>query len=242
MKKYTTRQYETFMRLRGYAAEHVALFPAGSLGAQALGDMEAVITEITGQEVARRGAKGAGSHTRAESRAALTRVLNRVRQTAQLLAVEAPLVGDSFVASRRLLELNDRALLQTARTFAVDAAPLADGFIRHGMPPTFMADLQAEIDTFASALDRRQQGRATTGEAHSRIRAAITRGQLAARRLDAYLANTLEHDDPLLAAWKGIRRIGPAARGRKSEAGTAATPTTTTTSTSDEVIRKEEAA
>ena len=218
MKRYTTRQYETFMRLRGYAAEHATMFPAGSLGAQALRELEAVVTEITSQEVARRGAKGEGRHTRVEARAALVRTLNRMRQTAQLLAVEEPRAGDSFLPSRRLPVLNDRALLQTARSFAVDAAPLAAGFIRHGMPETFAADLQAEIDELASALDRRQQRRVTTGEAHSRIRAAIDRGQLAARRLDAYLANTLEHDDPLLAAWKGIRRVGPAARSQKPEA------------------------
>lgn len=222
MKKHTTRQYELFMRLRGFAAEHQGLFPAGSVGADALSELEAVVTEVTGQEVARVGATGEAVNSRAEARAALERTLNKVRQTASLLAAENPLAGDSFQG--RIPRLNDRALLQAARTYAADAAPLSAGFIQHGMPATFMVDLQSEIEAFANALDRRQQGRATIGEAHNRIRAAIGRGQLAARRLDAYLANTLEHDDPLLAAWKGIRRIGPSARSRKLESTAEAAP------------------
>lgn len=222
MVKKTTRQYEMLMRVQEFGTTHQPLFAAGSLGAQSLTELSEIVAEITNQEVARRGAVGEGRFTRVQGRKSLARTLNKIRQTSRLLAVEHPLTGESFPRWKGMR--SDRALLQTARSYAADAAPLADRFIAHGMPATFMADLQAEIDAFASALDRREQGRATTGEAHSRIRAAIRRGQLAARRLDAYLANTLEHDDPLLAAWKGIRRVGP--ESRKSDTGT---PTTTTT-------------
>lgn len=224
MVKKTTRQYEMLMRVQEFGTNHQPLFAVGSLGAQSLTELSEIVAEITNQEVARRGAVGEGRFTRVQGRKSLARTLNKIRQTSVLLAVEHPPTGESFPRWDGIR--SDRALLQTARSYATDAAPLADRFIAHGMPATFMADLQAEIDAFASALDRREQGRATTGEAHSRIRAAITRGQLAARRLDAYLANTLEHDDPLLAAWKGIRRVGPESRGRKSDT---VTPTTTTT-------------
>lgn len=234
MTKQKTRQYEMLMRVQDFGSTHQPLFPAGSLGAQALTELAESVAEITRQAVARQGAVGEGRHTRRESRTALTRTIHKIRRTSRLLAVDDPLAGDSF--PRWDSHKSDRALLETARSYATDAAPLAERFIGHGMPATFLTDLQAEIDAFARALDRRQQGRMTSGEAHSRIRAAIGRGQWAARRLDAYLANTLEHDDPVLVAWTGIRRIGPDARSRRSAAATPTTgspvrPTTPTATT-----------
>ena len=170
MDSHKTRQYEMLMRLGQFGAAHADLFPPGSLGARALIDLVARITEVTDQEVARRGAVGEGRFTRAAARTALTRTIRKIRQTAALLAIDEPAIGDSF--PRWDLHKSDLTLLQTARSYAVDAAPLAGHLVEHGMPATVMRDLQAEIDAFADAIDRRQRGRSTTGEAHSRIRSA----------------------------------------------------------------------
>ena len=247
MVKKVTRQYEMLMRGDQFGAKHPELFPPGSLGASSLADLGGIVKEVTFHEVGRRGAEGEGVNERFESRKALIRTLKKVRQTSQLLAIADPPVGDSFPKGNR--RLADRALLQMARSYARDAAPLADRFIGHGMPATFMADLQAEIDAFAGALDRKQQGRSSAGEAKSQIRSAIGRGLLAVKQLDAFLANTLEHDDPRLEAWKRDRRIGPSARSRKADPGASAdagtstgTPTTPKAPTSSVVPHKEEQA
>lgn len=69
------------------------------------------------------------------------------------------------------------------------------------------------------------------------------------KQLDAFLANTLEHDDPRLEAWKQDRRIGPSARSRKADpasgadAGTSVgTPTTEKAPTPSGVTNKDEQA
>jgi hypothetical protein len=51
--------------------------------------------------------------------------------------------------------LSNQALLMTARAFAHDAEPIADRFIAHVMPKTFLADLEAAIGRFPGIRDWR---------------------------------------------------------------------------------------
>ena len=46
-----------------------------------------------------------------------------------------------------------------ARTFVQNAEALSHSFVSHGMPATFLADLNAEIDTLEQALQHRVVGK-----------------------------------------------------------------------------------
>ncbi len=103
----------------------------------------------------------------------------------------------------------------TARVFAQDAEPIADRFIEHVMPQTFLADLVAAIGQFEQAMHQRQAGKEGRSVARARIREALTSGGAAARALDAMVGNRLRDDPVTMAVWKGDRRVQyPASRAR----------------------------
>jgi hypothetical protein len=97
--------------------------------------------------------------------------------------------------------------LMTARAFAHDAAPIADRFIAHVMPKTFLADLEAAIGRFEQATHEREAGKDERIAAKARIEAAVTSGLAAVRALDAMVGNRLRDDPVTMAVWKRDRRV-----------------------------------
>ena len=105
------------------------------------------------------------------------------------------------------------------------------------MPETFIADLQADVDAFASAIALRESGRTSRNEARARVEAALAEGLAAVRQLDAIVHNGLSDGDPLLVAWRKDSVIGPTSRRQKRPAATPSAPQTTA-----DVLNKEDAA
>jgi hypothetical protein len=103
--------------------------------------------------------------------------------------------------------MNDQRLLETARAFLADAAPLKAEFLRHDVPERVLQDLEANIAAFAAAADGQNAGTESSVTAVAAIDAAIERGMNAVRRLDPIVRNRLGQDAAGLAAWESARHI-----------------------------------
>src|SRR5262249_35685164 len=120
---------------------------------------------------------------------------------------------------------NDHELVTAASRFAEQVAPLSASFIAHGLPPSFVADLQAAVAGFERAIS----GRTTAREAPVGARAGITAGINAAfailPRFDAIVENRVAGDPSLLAGWRSARHVE--GRSVRTKAAPAAEPART---------------
>ena len=92
--------------------------------------------------------------------------------------------------------------------FARDAAEFKSQFVGHGMPETFLADLNNLVATFEKATRYRTAGRNDQTAASAGIEATLESGMEAVRKLDVIVTNRL-HDDPVtMAVWEWERRVG----------------------------------
>jgi uncharacterized protein (DUF2236 family) len=110
-------------------------------------------------------------------------------------------------------------MLLTARAFAVEAAQLKAGFIRHEHPETFVEDFESHI----AALERAMSDQNTKRDAHvsatASVESLIERGMNAVRRPDAIVRNEFRNDPPTLAAWESARHVESHTRTRRRSNG-----------------------
>jgi len=207
MDTLAVRRFNMLVRIREFGTAHPDLFPADSLGARTLAELGDIVdrlhasamSESSGHSAARQ-----GTVSKTAARQALRSALEAIARTARGIAVDTPGVAGGFLVPRGQ---NDHELAIAARRFADDAAPLAASFIAHGLPASFVADLQAALGLF----ERATGGRATAREAHVGARAGIGAAIDAAfailPRLDAIVENGVAGNPSLLAAWRSARHV-----------------------------------
>ena len=147
------RKRQMFSRVDGFGAVHVDDFAINSIGTQLFIDLRAIIAEFDGHassEASGHGSARQGTTTRAGARDALIEALKAIRRTARAMADEVPGLDDKF---RMPPDQNDQLLLNAARAFAADAAPLSAQFIAHELPADFLADLNANIAALEQAIE-----------------------------------------------------------------------------------------
>jgi hypothetical protein len=211
------RSYEMVTRVRDFGAGEAASFPATTLGGELFAEVVAAATELAAH-VARRisGSSDArqGTASKAVAREVLRAALEMIRRTARAMSVTMPGLDAKFRIPRNM---SDQELLSTAQAFALDAAPLKADFIRFALPADFLADLDAHIAAFESAINSQHTGRGRQVSATAGIDDALARALAAVRQLDAIVRNTF-HDDPQrLAAWESARHVQRSARTKQSK-------------------------
>jgi hypothetical protein len=225
------RCYTMLARVKDFGAGHADLFPAESLGANTFAELGALVTRIgahiatesSGRNEARKGALA-----KASARAALRLWVDRIVKTARGLAIDT---ADAAGAFRVPALQSDHELLTTAQRFAADAAPLSAAFVAHGLPGTFVADLQAAVDAFARAANARGNAKEAHIGARAAIRATIGSAFTLLQRLDAIVENRIGGDPDLAAAWGAARHVEQTARvpKRATPAGPAVSSATAST-------------
>jgi hypothetical protein len=219
METLAVRRYNMLVRVREFGTAHPDLFPADSLGARTLAELgditdrlqASVMSESSGRNAARQ-----NMVSKTAARQALRGALEAIARTARGIAVDtAGVAGGFHVPTGR----NDHELAVAARRFADDAAPLSASFVAHGLPASFVVELQAALAVF----ERATSGRTSAKEVHVGARAGITAAIDAALailpRLDAIVENRAAGDPTLLAAWRSLRHV----EGRSARTGSAAT-------------------
>ena len=138
------------------------------------------------------------------AREALLPRLQAVSQTARVLANDTPGLDLQFPMPH---SVSDQTLLTTGRTFAREAEPLRSQFLAHGMPASFVADLNEFVDGFERAVRDRGLGREARRAARASTEAALASGRAAVRSLDAIVTNHLRGDAVTRTVWEQAQRI-----------------------------------
>ncbi len=199
-----TRRYEMLARVREFGEAHRDQFPEGSAGGEAFAAVASAVEKLDTQAVSKVLARGEGSVRKARARAALNDQLTAIGRTAAALAAGTPALGDMF---RRRSRQRDHERLLTGRAFAHNAVAFEALFVRHGLPDTFIADLNDCVEALEEAIRYREARRDAQIVARVSIERALSSGLAAVRLLDAIVANLL-HDDALeTAVWKRARRV-----------------------------------
>jgi hypothetical protein len=217
MKDSESRSLDMLRRVRDLCATHAAQFPAGSKGKELLDALEQEIngleehaaTQTSGKSTAQQ-----GTGSRDDARQSLYRQLKAINLTAHSLAFETPGLDDKFRMPRGN---NDQNMLNTARAFATDAAPLKTQFIQYEMPATFPEDLDAAIEAFEQAITSQNQGQQSALISTASLGASTERGVSLVRQLDAIVRNKFRDDPATLAAWESATHIERAPKGKATQ-------------------------
>jgi hypothetical protein len=205
MKAIETRQYRMLARVRDFGNIHRDLFPESSPGGRQFAAVAEAVKQLSEQAMSNTAAAREGASTKAKGRRALIDRLEAISRTARVMADGTPGLEDKFHLPD---PQTDETLLTAGRVFARDAAGFKSQFVAHGMPKTFLADLNDLVAKFEMGTRHRDAGRNEQTAARASIEAALDSGMEAVRKLGVIVTNRL-HDDPvMLAVWERERRVG----------------------------------
>jgi|ERR1043166_934435 hypothetical protein len=209
------RNFETLNRIEGFGAEHANDFAVASLGKQLFTEISTIVGNLQGyasSQAAGRGSARQGTSTRGAAREQLRTTLETIARTARGLAFDIEGIADKFRVPHNN---SDQELLAAARAFAVAAAPISAQFIARELPPTFLQDLQDDIEALESAIDAQASGKGDRLAARADLDAQIDAGLIARRKLDPIVRNKYASNPGILAEWlsashteRGGRRKG----------------------------------
>jgi hypothetical protein len=199
------RQYRMLARVRDFGNTHRDLFPESSPAGQQFGVVAEAVKQLSEQAMANTAAAGERASPRAKGQRALIDRLEAISRTARVIAEGTPGLEDKFHLPD---PQTDEALLTAGRVFARDAAGFKSEFVGHGMPETFLADLDDLVATFEKATRYRTAGRNDQTAARASIEAALESGMEAVRKLSVIIANRLHDDAVTMAVWERERRVG----------------------------------
>jgi hypothetical protein len=212
MNEIETRKYEMLARVRDFGVRNAATFPAGTFAADLFGQIGATVAQLSVYSAT----KATGTATSREGTAsrrlaveALRDDLEVIARTARAIAIRQPNVAEKF---RLPSSERAQALLDTARSFAAEAAPLRTEFARHEIGDAFFAKLEADIAAVEQALSVQRRGRDARVAARAAIESTVAAGMLAVRQLDSVVRNKVAADPAMLSAWASASRVQRTAR------------------------------
>lgn len=206
------RRYEMLIRVRDFGQTHSAAFPANTLGTELFTEIASVIAELSSHATAQVSSASSakqGTSSRGLARTNLRESMEAISLTARAIALDMPTIADKF---RMPHNASDQNMLATAKAFAGDAAALSAEFIRHEMPATFLADLNADIADFEQAISNQNQSRGGHVSSTVSVGSSLDKGMKAVRKLNAVVQNKFRGDRPTLAAWLSASHVERHAR------------------------------
>jgi len=199
--------YQMILRVGDFGVEQAASFPPASLGGQLFAIVIAAAPKLeqhfTKQSLGRSAVRE-GTTSKAVGRAALRQAVERMRDTARSMSRKMPEIEAKFRLPR---SQSDQALIVTAETFAADAIPVKDDFIRYAMPADFLEELGELITEFRNAVDSQQTGEASRVRATAEIEDTLEEAIAAVQELNAIVRNTFADEPGLLATWTSARHV-----------------------------------
>lgn len=210
MDSLTIKRYEMFKRVNEFGHTHT--FAEGSLAKELFGVIKQVITDLESQGANQSSGLNAAqgsTATKAAIREELRDRLLTINRTARVMALKSPGFERQFRFPRAV---GDQALLNAARAFAADAAPIKDRFIQRELPTDFIEQLNAQIDAFEDALKQRTAAVGSHMSARVAIDESVALGLQTVRELDVIVRNKFNGDSVILAAWAGASQVARRAR------------------------------
>lgn len=200
------RRYDMLVKVGAFGLTYAQTFPPGTLGDRMFAAIRLAARQLEAHATTQSSARSrAAADGKARARARLRARLRRISKAARGIAVDSPSHARRF----RVPKTNgDHTLLTTARRFATDARPLEQSFVDHRLPPTFLADLEADIAAMEQASRDyavlKQRGVA----ASAGVEAVLASAYRSLLRLDPIVLNVCCDDVGALARWKAARHVG----------------------------------
>jgi len=209
------KRIEAFIRIRQFGADNATDFPAGSVGAQQLAVINAVVEEVgqfAGEQAEGFGGTRQAFASKSTARENLREELYDIARTARAMQYQIDGIELKF---QMPVNRNDQNLLATARAFYTESAEYDADFQAYGLDAEFRTDLQKATDAFelsmnppGTAIDEQVASTAEIGD-------TIRRGMIARRILEGVVKNIYRSNVGKLAAWLSashIERVPKAAK------------------------------
>ena len=207
MNKQTITRYNCFKSIRAFGAAHSDLFPAVNFAGGLFTQIEQLVERLDALAASQASSTGAsiqGTASKNAARRALEELLDAISRAARAMSVNKPGLEAEF---RRPQRGSISALVNAARAFLSDAAPLKAEFIKFGLRADFLEQLNSMIEQFEQAVDERNSKAQSRVSARAGLAQAVESGLKLRLQLDAIVRNTLHGDEAALAAWESASHI-----------------------------------
>ncbi len=221
MTKKQRVQVGMFGQVRVFGVENAEKFPGGSAGQKAFATIASALARVEAAGKAESTVREGGRALKAAARQATRLAIATVVRTARTIAEDAPGADSKFQPP---VQLSDYAVLMTAKSFLDHLPEVKDVFVEHGLPETFLEDLQRTTDQFAEAISGRSARRTSRRDAQADLVAALKQGRIAVRRLDVIVPNVFGIGSPMVDKWKRARYVPSGGSSSATDAGAEATP------------------
>lgn len=195
-------RHNCFSSIRDYGVRQTDIFPAASFAGGLFAQMGQVVTRLDNLGAAQVSASGSARQSTTSKSVVgngLGATLDQMNLAANAMAATTPGLEDKF---RRPRHRTDQAILTAARAFLSDAEPFKAGFIKYGMNPDFLEELQGQIHEFEQALSERHSSKQAGVSATAGLDATIQEGLSLRNQLNSVVRITLHNDRALLAEWE----------------------------------------
>jgi hypothetical protein len=227
MTNVQTHETDAFQRVKKFATDHAADFPAASTGGQLFVKVSAAVPQgqsTAADQLSAKGDRDMATKTKSQIHPDLHDQLKAISESAHTLA---DLGTTGLDAKFRMPRSGGHgALLTSARQFLQDATAMQTQFLSVNMPADFLTTLQTTITNFDAATDDQTgglegQAGATTGLANTNADA-----RKALRNLNTIVKNTYKNNPTVLAEWTIASHIesGKAHHATQPAPSPAATP------------------
>ncbi len=196
-------RYEMFIRVRDFGVSNRALISEASNGRAMFDVVTSAVAAIEDQLTKRDLARADSQRVAIATRRAVSDAMKAIAHTARRVVAQDGSPNPFKMPPRK----SSTAVLTRARLFVSQAAARQEDFIRFGLPPTFVSDLQKQIDLLAQAVQLRNNSPRMRRRAQSGIETALNTGFDAILNLDAIVANTFRLDPIRTAEWEGARHL-----------------------------------
>jgi len=196
-------------RVRDFGNTYKAQFAEGSEGSKAftaITESVAALDKLTGSKMT---APRVSKKERLAAKRALLARIAAISGAARVLGKAVPGAEAKFPPPPKQ---NDVSVLQTGRLFVQEAGAVKEGFIRCGLPPTFLDELTKAVDSFEQTIRELSATRVGAVVAQQSLRDTIRNSVDTVRSLDVLVAIVLGSDPQAMREWKRMRRVEAVAR------------------------------
>lgn len=146
-----------------------------------------------------------GASGKKEDRKTLTKLVNAITRTADLVGLEYPEFKGAFL--RPKANSNDQTLLSTARSILTAVTTHKSKFVEFDMPKDIDEQLKALVEKFAQSTQLKVSGASAKATTNSALDTAFSAADRELQKLNTLVRNRYADDPATLAAWEHAYRL-----------------------------------